>query len=412
MNINVKTRQIILSTLTLLLLVSFTMSYAISSITTFLFLVFFFVDSKSNIGEKIKKIIKDKIVIAYILFFLVQLMGYFYSENTDIALRRIEVLIPLLFLPAVLSTEPLHQTYIRKVINIIKIFIPLTFLLLLTYHLMILKRDLNTFVNFTITDVIGVSQFYLAFILLIPIITCLKEITLGNKILINTSILLINLGVVFLLGNKTTLLFLTLVGIFFVIKLYKKNKKKSLTILLIFCGALVLASQLSIVQNRIKVILKTTDFNFETIVTKNKYTITKNTVEHRILINYIAINAIKTAMPFGYGTGDYLDALFKGYEELKFKAGIYQKYNTHNQYLEEFLKTGIFGGFVFIYLMVLLLKEVRQNNLYSFIILFFSFACCFESFLYRQHGVIIFGFIIPFIIYNSDKLENKALGLQ
>lgn len=407
MNINAKTRQVILSALTVLLIVSFTLSYAISSIASFLFLAFFFFDSKSNIGKKLKMIFKDKIVIAYVIFFLVQLIGYFYSENTDVALRRIEVLIPLVFLPAVLSTEPIQQSYKKKVLNITKIAIPITFLLLLMYHLMILKRDLNTFVNFTITEVIGISQFYLAFIIVIPIITCLKEISFGNKSVINTSILLINLGVVFLLGNKTTLLFFALMGIFFIIRLYKKNKKRSLTFLLIFCSAVVLASQLGIVQNRIKMVLKTTDINFGTIVTKNKYAITKNTVEHRILIDYIAINAIKTSFPFGYGTGDYLEALFNGYQELEFKAGIHHKYNTHNQYLEEFLKTGIFGGFVFIYLMVLLLKEVKQNNLYSYIILFFAFACCFESFLYRQHGVIIFGFIIPFIIYNADKLENK-----
>jgi O-antigen ligase len=408
MNINTKHRQITLCALVFLLFASFSLSYAISSITIFLFLAFFFFDTKTNVGKKIKKITKDKIVLAYVIFFLVQVIGYFYSENTDIAMRRIEVLIPLLFLPAVLSTEPLSQTYLSKVLNIIKITIPLTFVLLLMYHLMIIKRDLNTFVNFTITEEIGISQFYLAFILLIPIITCLKEISIGKNSLANIFIMLTNLGVVFLLGNKTTLLFLVIMGIFFTVRLYHKNKKKGLLVVLIFCIAVVSAPQLNIVQNRINVILKTTDFNFKTIVTKNKFTVTKNTLEHRVLIDYVAINAIKTALPFGYGTGDYLDALFTGYEDLKFKAGIHHKYNTHNQYLEEFLKTGIFGGFVFIYLIVLLLKEVRQNNLYSYIILFFAFACCFESFLFRQHGVIIFGFIIPFIIYNADKLEIKT----
>jgi O-antigen ligase len=208
------------------------------------------------------------------------------------------------------------------------------------------------------------------------------------------------------------MLFLTVVGILFIVRLYRRNNKRGLMFLLVFCGAVFLSSQLSIVQNRIKVILKTTDFKLETIVTKNKYAVTKNTAEHRILIDYVAINAIKTSLPFGYGTGDYLDALFLGYNELKFKAGIHHKYNTHNQYLEEFLKTGILGGFLFIYLMILLLKKVREDNLYSFLIVFFAFACCFESFLYRQHGVIIFGFIIPFIIYNADKLENKASRLH
>lgn len=407
MNISNNLRQSILGVLTLLMLVSFTLSYAVSSITTFLFLAFFFFDSKQNIIVKAKKILKNKLVLVYMIFFLVQLVGYFYSKNTGIAIRRIEVLTPLFFLPAVLSAEPLNKDYLKKVLNLLKILIPITFVFLLLYHLVILKKDLNTFVNFTITEVVGISQFYLAFILLLPIIECLRQITLNNKIVTNSLFVLINLGIVFLLGNKTTLLFLTVVGVLLIIGLYKKNRKKAQLVILIFLSSVVLASQLSIVKNKINVVLKTTDFNFETIETKNKYTVTKNTAEHRVLIDYIAIKAILKELPFGYGTGDYLDELHTGYETLKFKAGMHYKYNTHNQYLEEFLKTGILGGFIFIYLIVLLLKRVKRTNLYSFLIIFFAFACCFESFLYRQHGVIIAGFILPFIIYNTDKLGSK-----
>jgi hypothetical protein len=151
--------------------------------------------------------------------------------------------------------------------------------------------------------------------------------------------------------------------------------------------------------------VETTDFDMETIITKNKVTFTKNTIEHRVLINFISIKESLNSLPFGVGTGDYLNILYNNYKKIGFKQGIKEKFNNHNQYLAEFMKTGVFGGFIFISLIFILFKSASINDVfYFYLVLFFSLACFFESYLERQHGIIIFSFILPFFLkFDKEK---------
>lgn len=400
-----KYREPLLVFLIVLVFLSFTLSFAINSIATFLLLAVFFFDSPEEIRKKVQRIVSDRLVMLYVVFFAVQLVGLLYSEDFKQGLRRVSVLIPILFVPAVLCAERLEVKQVQKVLDIVKIGVPITFICLLVDHLIFMDKALNTFVHFTINEKIGISQFYLAFILILPLIECLRCLIQKQKVISNLVFLAINLGVIFLLGNKTVLFFLILLALLISIKTTKRNWKQGCIIIGISVSAIVVASQITIIQNRVNVFLKTTDFDFATVVTKNNFTITKNTVEHRFLIDYIALNAIKNGLPLGYGTGDYLNVLYDGYNELNFKAGIHYKYNAHNQYFSEFLKTGILGGVTFIVLIAILLKQVDFENYFTLIILFFALGCCFESYLYRQHGVVIFSFVLPFLIYNTPQLK-------
>ena len=157
-------------------------------------------------------------------------------------------------------------------------------------------------------------------------------------------------------------------------------------------------------KKKFAILVKTTDFNIETIITKNKVTHTKNTLEHRVLINNIALKEIKKSFLFGVGTGDYLDLLYFNYKKIYFKQGIRERYNNHNQYFSEFLKTGVFGGVLFIVLIFLLLKSASNKDVFFvYLIMFFSIACFFESYLERQHGILIFSFILPLFLKFDKK---------
>jgi hypothetical protein len=164
--------------------------------------------------------------------------------------------------------------------------------------------------------------------------------------------------------------------------------------------------QTPILKDRFNVFIKTTDLNLATIITKNKYTQTKNTFEHRLLINYLSLKEIGKSLPLGVGTGDFQSALNKQYKTINFKAALKGKLNNHNQYLSEFLKTGFLGGILFLWLLFCLFKKIKTKQFfYPFILTFFSFACVVESYLDRQHGVVIFAVLIPFL-YILDKSLN------
>jgi len=399
-------RENIFVALVSLVFLTFIFSYAVNNISIYLFIPFFFLDSKEKIQLKLRAIKKNKLVLLYVLFFLAQLIGVFYSEDNTLAIKRTLVMLPLLFLPAILSVEQLPKKTYNKLLRFLKYVIPFIFIFYIVVHYFIDGRALNTFVHFTIKEKLKVSQFYLVFILLLPIIEALRQLQKSQLIIKNSIILILTLGFILLLGNKTSLVFLSFLYLGFAFNLWKTNKKMVVLSLVGACIVTASVLQVPVIKNRVEVFLKTTDHSMETIITKNRFTHTKNTAEHRVLIAYLAIKEIIHSMPFGVGTGDYQEALNKQYKAVNFKAGLEGKgYNTHNQYLSEFLKTGVFGGVLFIILMVVLWRTPKNNTSFYFV-LFFSLGCLVESYLVRQHGVIILAFFIPFFIKNERKIYS------
>ncbi|WP_417859712.1 O-antigen ligase family protein [Winogradskyella sediminis] len=325
-------------------------------------------------------------------------------------MNRIITQLPILFLPAILLTEELCLKKMDVLLNGFKYWIFTVFLFYITLHVFLDENSLETFVLFIITDRLGISQFYIVFILIIPIITTVNAIRNKKNIPLNIVLLACFVFFLFLLGNKTSVFILFTLSILFA---FQRNRLfnsiwKKVTIVAVGIVIVISAYHMPGIQRRVDILVKTTDFNIETIITKNSVTLTKNTLEHRLLINYITVNEIIDNFPFGVGTGDYQDVLNSNYKAINFKQGIRQRLNNHNQYLSEFLKTGILSGTILLFIMFYLLKcSSFKNQYYIYMVLSFAIACLFESYLDRQHGVIIFAFIIPLFLQNE--IENKSI---
>lgn len=392
-----------------IILMSYLVSYAILSISTFLFLVFFFIDRKQNLKLKWTKIKSNKIILFYAIYFICQCIGLIYSSNLDYGLRRVNTSLPILFLPAIIYAEKFNKDLFNKLLRLLRLYVILFFLLFLIIHVFIDGRSINVFGLYLLTEKLGISQFYIVFILLIPLLYTLNDLLEKKNILLNSFFLTIILLLILLLSNKTAVLMLLIIFIIKIINHFKgRNTFFKLSVL--FLITMLLASityNITGVRNKFEIMFKSTDFDIEIIKTKNKVTFTKNTLEHRLLINYISIREISKNLPFGVGTGDYQDVLNQKYKEVHFKLGIQQKFNNHNQYISEALKTGILGFFVFIILLVYLFKAAIYKNQYYFIVLLlFSIGCFFESYLDRQHGVIIFSFIIPLLYVYENQIDQ------
>ena len=91
---------------------------------------------------------------------------------------------------------------------------------------------------------------------------------------------------------------------------------------------------------------------------------------------------------------------------MNFIAGIKQKFNTHNQYLENFIELGFLGFIGVILLMIITIKEgLKNKSLLFYTAVGVAFLCLFESFFARHHGVAFFAFYIPlFYKFESDKI--------
>ncbi len=111
---------------------------------------------------------------------------------------------------------------------------------------------------------------------------------------------------------------------------------------------------------------------------------------------------------FGVGTGDLRQEILEAYNENEFTEGIAIKYNAHNQYFEEWARSGLLG---LICLLGILLVSLGRSfsGLPEHLVLVIC-LCLFltvESALNRQQG---FSFILFFLcLYNSLPLNSKTL---
>lgn len=392
-----------------LLFVTYPLSLYANSIAMELIILFYFLDSRNNIKQKLNKAFKNKFVWLSILYCVVQFIGLIYSKNIELGLKQVNHALPFLILPIIALTEKVSKNNLLTLLEIIKYWTVAIMLFFICYHLFVVQRTIQTIVDFTINEISSTSQLYPSALLIMTIIITVKQILNNQKRVLNILIALFCLYCLLLLSSRIAIL--TLIIAFSYIILNQTKRVRIMKRILLLIGALLMFS-ISIynvprIKQKVDVFYKTIDFDMDVILTKNSITRTKNTIEHRVLVYYTASKAIIKALPFGYGTGDYQVALNNGYEEIKFKIGKEEKFDTHNQFLEEFLKTGILGGFIFLALMITLLKFTRKNNyLIISMIIFSIIGCLFDSFLARQHGVLFIAFFVPFFFYNY-KINNK-----
>lgn len=111
----------------------------------------------------------------------------------------------------------------------------------------------------------------------------------------------------------------------------------------------------------------------------------------------------------GYGVGNVQLKLNDCYNENGLKS-MRDKYNTHNQYLDIILKTGIVGFSLFLFFLIynFLIAINSKNTLFIIISIFYCIVFLTENILLRQSGVILFYFLILFLNkFNFITEDNK-----
>ena len=115
--------------------------------------------------------------------------------------------------------------------------------------------------------------------------------------------------------------------------------------------------------------------------------------------------------PFwGVGVGDIQDSLQSAYEKRKFYfASRYNRYNTHNQYLQEIIGNGAFGLAVFLLCLIAPLfakMPADGKEFYGLFIFCFAFGCITDTPLELNKGIILYSFFNAFIFFKNYKSFN------
>ncbi|MFK5971666.1 MAG: O-antigen ligase family protein [Flavobacteriaceae bacterium] len=339
--------------------------------------------------------------------YLTYVITLLYTDNFKYSVDKLETGLSILILPVIFFVF-LPEFKIRPSLrtNFFKLFIISTAIFSITVIVWVLIDDTTVYYKDWYSNkfrtiikniyLIGQHPIYASIFISLSVILFLellkeKELKSFFKLSLFSLLTLVNISLLLMLLSKGIVIALMIVIAFFIAKDPKVKSYKKLIFTSFFAGIIALF----IFNRRMSELLMKETFlevnpNFSTSI--------------RVGVYKCTLKLIKEEWVFGYGVGDSQDAL-NGCYALENKLLLKGEYNTHSQYLDIVLKTGIFGLIIFLLFLSSNILKARKNNnhLAISIILFYVIAFLTENILARQSGVILFYFLVLF-------LNNKTIN--
>ena len=333
-----------------------------------------------------------------ILFYLITFLSGFWSNNLNEWRIHTQVKLSLLLFPAFYlfgkTKKDLFFLFI-KFFFFASVAISLLQLTVFFYKLLFLKYIFYRTISSYFCLFMHPSYFSLFIdFALISGFFISKDKTLDKKIYAAGSILLvIN---IFLAMSKIAFLVTAIIIVYIVLNSRNRTSKRItflLTIIAIISGV--------IFSPRFSELAKST-YNFEKILSNPNLT-TSSTATRVLTWNASleVFNSFSTIEKIlGTGTGDAKNVLLQFYKTHNYKFPYEKKLNSHNQFLETLIETGILGFSILLFLFTFAIYfSLKYNNRFLFwflIIMFLNFTV--ESMLNRQVGVLFFAFGISVLM--------------
>ena len=335
------------------------------------------------------------------LFFVI-FLSIFYTGSFYFPLDKIETSLSLFIIP--LSFHLIRSNIIKSNHNrlFIKCFILSTTILSIAsiyyyYFNNLFKKDyfkVNSFRKLILEiPIVNDHPIYISLYLAITILFSIAIFSNSNKKVLLVGINLINLFHLFLLSSKGIIIAVLISAVLLLILKLKNRWTKVIFVSCIF--GLFIASLIYFpnMRRRFK------ELGIKTTYTELQIT---NSTSLRITIYKCAIEKIKKKPILGYGWGNGDAALSQCYKE-KSEYLYKEKLNSHNQYLDYYLKGGIIALLVLMYFLYqqLIISIKEKKYLFTSIIILFAIQMLSENILNRQSGIIMFIFIIS--LFSAEK---------
>jgi len=408
---------------------------------------------------KFKKVIQsissNSFFLAFIIFYILYALSFFWSENQSFAIADLVLKIPILILPLImLSHEPLSIKEINKLLlafslSVIVLNCYCFFDALFNY---LNTRSINEFFygSLTVNMHTAYQATFTSFSIFILVYIYLNKEYSHNWIFL--FLIVLQFLFLFLLSSRMQMLCLSVVTpIFLIFHYYLKQKIYlgfSYTILA-FVVSYLLVSTPSVLNNRYK----------QTVSHISSIGNDSQNSDPRKFIWKKAIDIIKYNWLFGVGVGDAKDVLVSSYSKEfskpitdhkvdsiinilkansknlntqvkkltsdhtklkkeseniliqqinKYKYFAKKQYNFHNQYLQTFATVGFFGLIILIYLLshLFIVSIIKQDYIVAAFLFLIALSFLTESMLERQAGVVFFTFFYLLLVmrFSLNKL--------
>ena len=389
-----------------LLLIAFTLPFHIllCSYSTALFVLNQIVEG--DLRTKLKHSFKNKLVLLFVSFFLLYIIGLINSENISNGLFEIEKKVSLFIFPILLFPLSLTQKDIHK---ILLSFVSACFILSLIFIAGAASNywnngDPESFMLQNLTSATGIHRVYASmyFLFCIYILTYFqkKEVFHFNHSSLILYGLMIYLTVFIFLMASRMMVILTSLSLMSILINNLIQTKKLLSNLVMLGLFVMIGGGILLFNERIRMIMSETYSSLDKGNSEDNYT----GPNMRIEIWKNASQLIKKN-PFGVGTGDAQDELYSSYVSSGFRWGILNKFNAHNQYLQTAIEIGFIGLLVLVFCLLcpLIISIKEKNYLYLGLMLLFACACLSESMLATQKGVVFYAFFNALLAFQYPR---------
>ena len=338
----------------------------------------------------------------FLLFFLLNFIGIFYSQNKTLAFAKIESYLWFFITPPLfLSLDSQKMTRKRVEILLYGFLISMALVMLVNYGIsckIFIETECSYHLFYTYLSHFmhpSYQALYACIALLFSFYFILKR--KHTVLFLCFSIFL--LLYIFMLQSKagifTSILFLIFAGLYWINRKKVKYFFSIIFVIILLVVPVTLIKSIDIKTNRVSYFMNLFKTNREKDV--------------RILIWQNAWEVAVENLPFGAGTGDVHTELNKTYEANGFPAFQEKNYNAHNQYLETLVGIGILGLLSLLSLFFLAFMYGIKNRdillpVFAGIVLFFFL---FESMLERKAGGDFIALFMGLLFYNSSLKDRE-----
>ncbi|MCB0482459.1 MAG: O-antigen ligase family protein [Flavobacteriales bacterium] len=382
--------------------------------------------------DKWNNLMSNKWIFLPISYFAIHVVSMMLSENSSEAWMQVQKKLSFFILPIFLITGPrLHKKALRSIFLLFGFSIALgaLFFLLNALAVFTITGETAHFFYHDLVSAYGIHAVYFSIYCILGIFALLESATdpffewedtyLYKTFL--TGVFGIITIVLFLLSSKMALVAYSVLVLFRTAILLKSNfgvggfSKWAWAALGLFIitGMAIAAPKITHRYQEIT----------QNISAVNQQQFTYDSPLNGLTLRLIIWNQVfeivekENAYLMGVGNGDGQDKLNEAYAAIGLYTGNpdlndmgYLEYNPHNQYVQEYLNTGIIGLAALLMLFVVGTLRAKTLAFLFFATMFvFGLASLSESVLQRQAGVVLFATMLGIILSNSGR-ANKPLN--
>lgn len=360
------------------------------------------------IKAKKNYLLQHKAVLLFPIYFSILALSLTYTENFNDGLEILQRSLSLLFFPVIFLFVKEDALKVRKLFK----FLLIGIITSLFYNFCVSSLEIFEFIieqnyswtkSFVLHNLREIMNYFggLNFAILIDSNYISLYILLilsyfSDKKIVKTyhfSIVFFLFAYLYLLASRAAFLIVIVLSIYSIFTIKDQNKRFLLTVIFIL-GCIVFTMNTKM---------------FPEFSNKNVPSTIKTSLHSRLLTWKASFSAIKEEPFIGYGLGDAKPTLLRKYQELGYQQNFLKAYNSHNQFLETWLQTGIVGLSVLLSIFVLLGYKLRRNKNEMMVLLILFISLFFESMLVRFNGIVFFSIIIPLLMKERSILSAKII---